>query len=344
MGKKRRWRRGPCGRRPPRKRSSPIPMTTRSPATSPRRTSTSMRGWSRTRAPSSRPSLSPRRITRAPPIACANWAGGRRPSAPRRRGPSRCGRCPSTTIWPRSWRRGWAAEVAAGLPDDAQPLDGDVLDTFQVPAQEVLGEFRAKLRQTVRPEDVQTHYDLGIAYKEMGLIEEAIGEFEQALEYGGGTRAVDCISMLGTCEMERSRPADAIERFRRGLALSDLSGEARCALAFGLGAALESLGQNDEALEQYEAVVREDPKFRDVEARMTSLGGSLSRPAARAKARVSRAAPAKSAAPAIAAKGAPRPTGSSMSPAGRKAATSTAGTGPPEPPQPARKNRKIGFF
>jgi hypothetical protein len=118
------------------------------------------------------------------------------------------------------------------------------------------------------------------------------------------------------------------------------------ALAFELGAALESLGQNDEALEQYETVVRQDPGFRDVAARMTSLGGSLSNHAPAAKAGVSRPAPAKSGAPAIAAKGAARTAGSSLSP-GRKAPASTgvpaAGTEPPEPPLPARKNRKIGF-
>src|SRR5260370_4090392 len=80
-----------------------------------------------------------------------------------------------------------AAELAAELAADAEsdePLDGDALDPFQVPAHEVLGEFRAKIQQTLRPEDVQTHYDLGIAYKEMGLLEEAVGEFELALLHG----------------------------------------------------------------------------------------------------------------------------------------------------------------
>ena len=67
------------------------------------------------------------------------------------------------------------------------------LESFQVPAHEVLGEFRARLQQVVRPEDVQTHYDLGIAYKEMGLLDEAVAEFEVALRHGGGTRAADCL-------------------------------------------------------------------------------------------------------------------------------------------------------
>src|SRR5205814_8333563 len=53
-----------------------------------------------------------------------------------------------------------AAEVGSLTVEDDAPLDGNALDSFQVPASEVLGEFRAKLQEVVRPEDVQTHYDL----------------------------------------------------------------------------------------------------------------------------------------------------------------------------------------
>src|SRR5439155_592486 len=79
-----------------------------------------------------------------------------------------------------------AAEINAAQLVEDTPLDGDVLDSFQVPAHEVLGEFRNKVAQTVRREDAQTHYDLGIAYKEMGLLEEAVSEFEIVLHHGGG--------------------------------------------------------------------------------------------------------------------------------------------------------------
>src|SRR5439155_22540362 len=165
-------------------------------------------------------------------------------------------------------------------PVEDKALDGDALDSFQVPAHEVLGEFKAKVQELVRPEDVQTHYDLGIAYKEMGLIDEALAEFELAYRHGGGTRAADCLTMLGMCEMERGHAAEAIERFRKGLRLPGLTGEARSAVAFEMGVALESLHQIAEALEQYESVGRDDPGFRDVAARVERLGGSLAKPVA----------------------------------------------------------------
>src|SRR5207237_1440538 len=135
---------------------------------------------------------------------------------------------------------------ASDLDEEDQPLDGDVLESFQVPASEVLGEFRAKIQEIVRPEDVQTHYDLGIAYKEMGLLEEAIAEFDVALRHGGGTRAADCLTMLGVCESERGNSEAAVRHFQQGLDLLDLTSVARHALQFELGAVTGRSASPDE--------------------------------------------------------------------------------------------------
>ncbi len=229
-----------------------------------------------------------------------------------------------------------AAELAAELAADAsaeenKPLDGDVLDSFQVPAHEVLGEFRAKVQEIVRPEDVQTHYDLGIAYKEMGLLDEAIGEFELAHRHGGGTRAADCVAMLGMCEMERGQAAAAIKRFLEGLALKGLTPAARHALKFELGAAYEAQEQTSEALDQYQSIAEEDPRFRDVADRIQRLGGTVvaaGRPIVKQGSGVTKAAAQVSSAVTAAAKSKPAAA----------AARSEA-----ELPEPGRKNRKIGF-
>ena len=194
------------------------------------------------------------------------------------------------------------------------PLDGDVLDSFQVPAHEVLGEFRSKVAQTVRREDAQTHYDLGIAYKEMGLLEEAISEFEIVLHHGGGARRADCLTMLGTCEVERGNAEAAVKYLQDGLELEELLPEARRALAYELGTVLETLGRKEEALEQYQKVVAEDRGFRDVAARIQRLGSFSARPRGQAR-------------PAATPAGRPSP------------AAAAAQKKPPEPP----RNRKIGF-
>ena len=227
-----------------------------------------------------------------------------------------------------------AAEVGTSADEEDQPLDGDVLESFQVPASEVLGEFRAKIREIVRPEDVQTHYDLGIAYKEMGLLEEAIAEFDVALRHGGGTRAADCLTMLGVCESERGNSEAAVRHFQQGLDLLDLTSVARHALQFELGAVQETQGNNAEALEQYESIHAEDNAFRDVRARIERLGGNLTasvRPLVKKRPQATPAGPRKAAA---------------LGTSGATAGSRPGGPGsrePEPPPEPGRKNRKIGF-
>src|SRR5205823_8603299 len=109
-------------------------------------------------------------------------------------------------------------------------------------------------------------------------LEEALAEFETALRHGGGTRAADCATMMGQCEIERGNIEAAIGCFQKGLALPGLTAEAKRALSFELGAAYESAGMTGEALEQYGNIHAEDPGYRDMAERITRLGGSLSRP------------------------------------------------------------------
>jgi tetratricopeptide (TPR) repeat protein len=264
-----------------------------------------------------------------------------------------------------------AAELAAELAsegmalvvaEDEGPIEPESLESFQIPVHEVLGEFRAKLQETVRPEDVQTHYDLGIAYKEMGLIDEAVAEFEVALRHGGGVRKADSVTMLGLCAREKGDLEGAAQWFRTGLDEPDLSPPARRALAFELAEIYEALGQQAMALEQYQIVERVEPGFRDVAQRIVHLGGSVSAPQkngarppspkrdASAPPPVAVAPPA-SVSPVAAAASLAQPAA-----AGRAAAASAA-TQPAKAARPAdrepepqanetqaqRRNRKIGF-
>ena len=211
-----------------------------------------------------------------------------------------------------------------------------MLESFQVPADEVLGEFRAKVQEVVRPEDVQTHYDLGIAYKEMGLLEEAAAEFQVALRHGRGTRAADSLTMLGMCEMERGNTDTAIRHFRRGLGLLDLTPAARHALQYELGAAYEIQGLSAEALEQYQAISAEEPRFRDVGERVQRMGGDLKASG--------RAIPRRPTAPASAPqKVAARSTTAPPSAASRSTTAPSSAASPDAAADAGRKNRKIGF-
>ncbi len=119
--------------------------------------------------------------------------------------------------------------------------------------------------------DADTHYDLGMAYKEMGLHEEALKEFALARQAPG--RAVQSYLMIGLCQLELGRVSEAVEAFKAGLYVDGINDREALAVYFELGAAYETLGDAREALYYYEKVQKRDPRFRDVEQRVAVLSG-----------------------------------------------------------------------
>ena len=118
-------------------------------------------------------------------------------------------------------------------------------------------------------DDCDTHYDLGIAYKEMGLLDDAIAEFRVAT----ASPARRCIGelMLGICYVEKDDPAEAIEHFREGLQSSQRTEHEELGLYFEIGNAYELLGNIGEALYYLQKVEKHDPSFRNVRARVQSI-------------------------------------------------------------------------
>jgi tetratricopeptide (TPR) repeat protein len=119
--------------------------------------------------------------------------------------------------------------------------------------------------------DADTHYDLGLAYKEMGLLEEAIKEFERVRDTPG--RTVQCHLMIGLCHIERGKLPDAVEEFKGGLYVDGITERESLALYYELGAAYEALGDEREAVYYYDKVAKRDPRFRDVARRLDHLHG-----------------------------------------------------------------------
>jgi tetratricopeptide (TPR) repeat protein len=122
--------------------------------------------------------------------------------------------------------------------------------------------------------DVDTHYDLGLAYKEMGLYDEAVKEFTLVRAVPG--RAAQCHMMIGLCQLERGKLAEAVEEFKAGLYVDGITERESISLYFELGAAYEALGDTREATYYFEKVQKREPGFRDADRRLESLrrGGS----------------------------------------------------------------------
>lgn len=144
-----------------------------------------------------------------------------------------------------------------------------------------LGDFRSELGleeedQTAADDsDFDTRYQTAVAYQEMGLLEQAIAEFQEAagsVDPNDGTkRFFQCANLLGHCFMENGMPKHAITWYERAIAINSLTPEENQALWYELGVAHEAEGNASEAGKYFEQVYTEDVDFRDVRARLKNM-------------------------------------------------------------------------
>lgn len=114
--------------------------------------------------------------------------------------------------------------------------------------------------------DAQSQYDLGLAFHEMGLYDEAINAFRQAAE--DPERRVSCLILQGACLRDKGELQLAESALRALLALPALSVKDSCALKYELALTCTALGKSDEAWGLLGEVEQLDPAYRDVSARL----------------------------------------------------------------------------
>ncbi|BEH10323.1 MULTISPECIES: tetratricopeptide repeat protein [Geobacter] len=130
--------------------------------------------------------------------------------------------------------------------------------------------FKKGVGEQLDQGDTETHYNLGIAYKEMGLYDDAVTEFKAAAQ--DPRRLVDCITLQGICYRDKGEPARAEELFNSGLMLSELSPEEFLCLTYELALTLEQKGDVEKALAEYRKIADVDPAFRDTAGKLEHLG------------------------------------------------------------------------
>ena len=134
---------------------------------------------------------------------------------------------------------------------------------------DIFREFQKGVEKQLGKEDYETRYNLGIAYKEMGLVDEAISEFQLAAK--DEARLLECASMLGICFVEKGLPKLAVKWFEKGLAAPGRSEEEYQALRYDLAGALEQAGEIERALALFTDLYGQDAKFRDVAEKVRLL-------------------------------------------------------------------------
>ena len=170
-----------------------------------------------------------------------------------------------------------ADELASELTDlGPEPAEAtEPVADLQYSVEEVFSEFKKGLAKVVQKGDVDTHYDLGIAYKEMGLLDDAVQVFETArLGCQGQPKEVDCLTMVALLQGMRGEWAQSVAAYRDALASPHAVGR-EVSLRYELGVAYESAGAAGKALHEYLAVQKADPTHRDVTARVTRLSATV---------------------------------------------------------------------
>jgi tetratricopeptide (TPR) repeat protein len=176
-----------------------------------------------------------------------------------------------------------AREAAPAPKEDELGLDesfdiAEQLASVEVPAaavdemvdvESVFAQFKRGVAQQIAVDDTDTHFDLGIAYKEMGLLDDAMSEFE--LSAKSPRRACIALTMVGMCHMEKGDPLKAVAYFERALAQTIRTSSEETALWYEIGNAQESSGQLDKALASFEKVAARDRTFRGVTTRLEQL-------------------------------------------------------------------------
>ncbi|MHB8846553.1 MAG: tetratricopeptide repeat protein [Nitrospirota bacterium] len=165
-------------------------------------------------------------------------------------------------------------DLAAELRDELStaPSQKTAATAHEQSLDEIFEEFKKGVEAHEKKEDEDTHYNLGVAYREMGLLDDAISEFNMTNE--GEPKFIQSRYMLGLCYLEKGDYETAITEIQNALGYSYSFGEAseeRTGMHYDLGLAFQGVGNDKAALEELQKVYDLDPAYREVETKIQEL-------------------------------------------------------------------------
>ncbi len=165
-------------------------------------------------------------------------------------------------------KRTLAPEVAPAAPK---------VDAASVDLADMFGELKHELEEDAAntQEDPETHYNLGVAFREMGLLDEAIGELQkvcQAVDRGHDfPQLMQTYTWLAQCFLDKGVPEAAIRWYETALKLPNIDEETRTALNYELASSYEAAGNKTVALNHFMEVYGSNIDYRDVAERIKAL-------------------------------------------------------------------------
>jgi hypothetical protein len=161
------------------------------------------------------------------------------------------------------------------LPAAVQPDESGA----NVDLANIFGDLKQELEEDTAAisadEDPETHYNLGVAFREMGLLDEAIGELQKVCQYvekgNSFPHVMQTYTWLAQCFLDQGVPDAAVNWYERALTLPNLDGETRTALHYELASAFEAAGDKPAALRHFTTVYGSNIDYRDITERIKAL-------------------------------------------------------------------------
>lgn len=151
------------------------------------------------------------------------------------------------------------------MSDEASSMLSDLLHEFKEEVEEPVAEA----------DDPETHYNLGVAFREMGLLDEAIGELQKvcrSLDNGHSfSQPIQAYTWLAQCLVDKGAPQAAIRWYERALTVRGINEDSRLAVYYDMANAFESAGNKKAALDNFMQVYGANIDYRDVADRIRSL-------------------------------------------------------------------------
>lgn len=135
--------------------------------------------------------------------------------------------------------------------------------------EDLFSSFKEGIREQVSRGDFETHYNLGIAYQEMGLYEDAIQEFELAC--GDPALASDARFLMGKCSAELEQWPEALGHYEHALSLAGEDSEKCRGIRYEMALTLRALGRDEDALRTFRQIRNEADNYRDTDRQIEEI-------------------------------------------------------------------------
>jgi tetratricopeptide (TPR) repeat protein len=151
-------------------------------------------------------------------------------------------------------------EKADATEQEEEIIEGPA--KIDIPIEQILSESKKQLSKMIDANDAQAHFDLGCAYKDMGLYDEAIEEFKIAMQ--NEDKEIPSLHMIALINLERDRYTDAISIFKKLLNYDEITDEQRLEFLYQIGSAYLKLKDKSEALFYLNKVYKQNPNYRNI--------------------------------------------------------------------------------